>query len=32
MCRNEETLSQCNRINPNDVSANPRGDEAKTKL
>jgi hypothetical protein len=32
MCLNTQTLSQCNRVNPNARAANPRGDERETKL
>jgi hypothetical protein len=29
---NTQTLSQCNRVNPNARAANPRGDEREMKL
>jgi hypothetical protein len=32
MCVNTQTLSQCNRVNPNARAANPRGDEREMKL
>jgi hypothetical protein len=31
-CLNTQTLSQCNRVNPNPLAINPRGDERETKL
>jgi hypothetical protein len=32
MCLNTQTLSQCNRVNPNARAVNPRGDEREMKL
>jgi hypothetical protein len=29
---NTQTLSQCNRVNPNPLAVNPRGDEREMKL
>jgi hypothetical protein len=29
---NTQTLSQCNRVNPNPLAINPRGDEREMKL
>jgi hypothetical protein len=31
-CLNTQTLSQCNRVNPNPLAIKPRGDERETKL
>jgi hypothetical protein len=31
-CVNTQTLSQCNRVNPNPLAINPRGDEPEMKL
>jgi hypothetical protein len=31
-CVNTQTLSQCNRVNPNALAANRRGDEREMKL
>jgi hypothetical protein len=32
ICVNTQTLSQCNRVNPNPLDINPRGDEREMKL
>jgi hypothetical protein len=31
-CVNTQTLSQCNRVNPDPLAINPRGDEREMKL
>jgi hypothetical protein len=32
ICVNTQTLSRCNKVNPNPVAINPRGDEREMKL
>jgi hypothetical protein len=32
ICVNTQTLSRCNKVNPNPVAVNPRGDEYEMKL